>query len=326
MELSLVINQNTSQISQLADQFGIQPEETLVRMPEELGDGYVKKLSFPGGLEVNHYCLVLREPLVVRSSIPKDAETFLVNINLNRNESDLSVDGETLPLKKVPQGIFFYSPGIEAFGKSPIGIPFDIVTLTFPKAYLDHYLKDQLDGDGFTRFLANSPKFCVFEDLDPGMETLLRDVISETPPGMCAQFATHIQLKRFMLALFNKVGRRREGSAGLHPEDLQKLFMISGILKDHLRGTPPSIDMLAREAGMSASKLKRGFKQVFGIPPYQYYLKAKMKEARTLLQSRHYAISEVGHLLGYSNLSKFSQAFKKEFGMTPRQYRGTIGS
>ena len=198
--------------------------------------------------------------------------------------------------------------------------------ITFPESFLNYYIGTNTDGDGFTRFMHNSPKFCVFEDLDYGLETMLREIISDEEPSALDKLEMHLQVLQFLLGMFKKIGRRREGSSALHPADLQKLFMISAILKAHLRGAPPSIDELAREAGMSASKLKRGFKQVFGIPPYQYYLKAKMAEAKTLLQSRSFAISEVGHILGYSNLSKFSQAFKKEYGMTPRQYRGTIGT
>lgn len=327
MELSLKIDQKKSQLEQVADQLGVKPEGNMVRLPKSFGQGFIRQMALPGGLMIHHYHLQLAQPIMLRSFIPKDVRTYLLNINLSDYSLNKTIDGEEVEIgKNLPQGCFFNSPGIEAFGESPADSPFDIVMITFPEAFLNYYIGHESDMDGFTRFIHSSPKFCVFEDLDYGLESLLREVISAEEPSALAKLEVHLQIMQFLLGIFKKIGRRKEGSAALHPADLQKLFMISAILKAHIRGTPPSIDELAREAGMSASKLKRGFKQVFGIPPYQYYLKAKMGEARNLLQSRSFAISEVGHLLGYSNLSKFSQAFKKEFGMTPRQYRGTIGT
>ena len=327
MELSLTIDQKNSQLAQVADQLGTKPEGNMVRLPKQYGQGYIRRMALPGGLLIHHYHLQLRQPILLRSFIPKDVRTFLLNINLTDQGYRNAPDADPVELgKNLPQGCFFYSPGIEAYGESPADHPMDVVIITFPETFLNYYVGSGPDSDGFSRFINSSPKFCVFEDLDYGLETMLREVISEDEPSALNKLEMHLQVLQFLLGMFKKVGRRREGSSALHPADLQKLFMISAILKAHLRGSPPSIDELAREAGMSASKLKRGFKQVFGIPPYQYYLKAKMGEAKILLQSRGFAISEVGHILGYSNLSKFSQAFKKEFGMTPRQYRGTIGS
>lgn len=320
----MIIDQSQSQLRQVARQLGTTAEGNLVRLPKECGEGFVRKTELPGGLELNHYHFTLRQPISMHSTIPKDADTYLLNINLTPQVNRELSGNQMADNKSIPTGCFFYSPGIEAHGKSPVNIASDIVVLTFPASFLDYYLNEARDTDGFTRFIQHSPRFCVFEDLDYGLEKLLRDSISEEEPTALEKMEMHTKVLQFLIGIFQKVGLRKENSAALHPEDLQKLFMISGILKANLHGSPPSIDQLAREAGMSASKLKRGFKQVFGIPPYQYYLKAKMGEARILLESKQYAISEVGHLLGYSNLSKFSQAFKKEFGMTPRQYRGTI--
>ena len=327
MELSLKIDQQKSQLDQVAEQLGVQVEGDMVRLPKTYGDGYLRSISLPGGLQLNHYHFLLRQPIKLHSFVPKDGETYLINVNLSEDSFKKDLIGEPAEIGKIlPMGCFFYSPGVESYGNSPINIPFDIIIITFPTSFLDFYITESSPEDGFSRFISGSPKFCVFEDLDYGQEGILREVLSHEDPGALDKLQMHTDILRFLLSVLTKVGQRSEGSSALHPDDLQKLFMISAILKSHLHGSPPSIDELAREAGMSASKLKRGFKQVFGIPPYQYYLKAKMGEARKLLQSRSYAISEIGHILGYSNLSKFSQAFKKEFGMTPRQYRGTIGS
>ena len=64
---------------------------------------------------------------------------------------------------------------------------------------------------------------------------------------------------------------------------------------------------------MSESKFQSLFKQMFGMSAYQYHIVAKMEEAKKFLLSNNYSVSDVGFMLGYSNLSHFTDIFKKHF-------------
>jgi AraC-like DNA-binding protein len=44
-----------------------------------------------------------------------------------------------------------------------------------------------------------------------------------------------------------------------------------------------------------------------------------MQKARLMLLSGNYSIKDVGYSLGYSNLSNFTLAFKKEFHKLPSE-------
>ena len=52
--------------------------------------------------------------------------------------------------------------------------------------------------------------------------------------------------------------------------------------------------------------------------------KNKMHKAKELLNSGEYSVSQVGSLLGYHNLSNFSNSFKKEFNRLPRDYQQVV--
>lgn len=81
----------------------------------------------------------------------------------------------------------------------------------------------------------------------------------------------------------------------------------------------PTINELAREAGMSPSKFKTDFRQVYGLPVYQYFQRNRMLQARRLLETNEMTIKEAGIRVGYTNLSHFSVAFRKEFGLLPSE-------
>jgi AraC-like DNA-binding protein len=127
-------------------------------------------------------------------------------------------------------------------------------------------------------------------------------------------------LEYFLSKLYRSV-KAKEGTAvkKLKSSDLNKLMEIESILVRDFSTSPPTITMLAERTGMSVSKLKTAFKKVYGTGIYEYYQKNRMQKARTLLLTGQYNVKEVGLHLGYTNLSNFSLAFKKEFGILPSQ-------
>tara|TARA_R110002020_G_scaffold83287_9_gene206412 strand:+ start:944 stop:1840 length:897 start_codon:yes stop_codon:yes gene_type:complete len=83
---------------------------------------------------------------------------------------------------------------------------------------------------------------------------------------------------------------------------------------------PPTLNELALEIGLSLSKLKEGFKQIYGDSVYSFLFDYKMEVARQLLATGSHNVNEVGLKVGYSTASHFIAAFKKHFGTTPKKY------
>ncbi|MBS2213954.1 helix-turn-helix transcriptional regulator [Carboxylicivirga mesophila] len=104
---------------------------------------------------------------------------------------------------------------------------------------------------------------------------------------------------------------------GLHIEDYSRLQSIKQELSTSFEERA-TVEKLAEMHGVSVSKLKRDFKTLFNCSITHYYTNAKMDEAYRRLKSGNYTVSEVGYDLGYSNLSKFSEMFKKLKGISPR--------
>ena len=87
-----------------------------------------------------------------------------------------------------------------------------------------------------------------------------------------------------------------------------------------------SIASLAFEMGISESYLYKSFKSVLDMSPSNYMAKRKMLEAKKLLASGLYTISEIADMLNYSSLYHFSNSFKKVEKCTPRQYQKAMQS
>jgi len=81
----------------------------------------------------------------------------------------------------------------------------------------------------------------------------------------------------------------------------------------------PSISELASEYNLSPSTLNRHFKIVYGKNIQTYYLANKMAVGKSLIISKGKTISEIAYALGYSKINSFSKAFKKQYGILPKE-------
>lgn len=101
--------------------------------------------------------------------------------------------------------------------------------------------------------------------------------------------------------------------------DIEAIFKIREQLLENKEMNYPTIAVLAKQAAMSPSKLKTLFSSVFGMSVFEFYQHHRLDYARHLIEERKLSIGEIGLKIGYSNLSKFSKAYKKQFGYLPHE-------
>ena len=78
---------------------------------------------------------------------------------------------------------------------------------------------------------------------------------------------------------------------------------------------------IAREVGYSSSYFGYIFKKKHGIPVNQYVRELQLAKAKDLLQNTSFSVSAVAEYVGYEDANYFSSLFKKQFGLSPKQYR-----
>ena len=82
-----------------------------------------------------------------------------------------------------------------------------------------------------------------------------------------------------------------------------------------------SIDELAQMCNRSLTSFKKEFKKHFFEPPHKWFIKQRLMHSRLLLISTNKSISEIGIECNFPNTSHFIKLFKKEYGLTPANYR-----
>lgn len=102
--------------------------------------------------------------------------------------------------------------------------------------------------------------------------------------------------------------------------DKNKLFQAKEIVTINY-SAPPSITQLSQMVGLNSNKLKKNFKELFGIPVFKYVQEERLNKAYELLRESEKTVQESAWEVGYESLSSFSNAFHKKFGMRPNDVK-----
>ena len=82
-----------------------------------------------------------------------------------------------------------------------------------------------------------------------------------------------------------------------------------------------SLSELARHLAVSERTLNRRFKLATGEAPLHYLQSLRVDVAKRLLESRGTKVEAVSVRVGYNDLSTFRRLFKRETGLSPREYQ-----
>ncbi|HEY5825233.1 MAG TPA: AraC family transcriptional regulator [Cyclobacteriaceae bacterium] len=99
--------------------------------------------------------------------------------------------------------------------------------------------------------------------------------------------------------------------------DRQKLHAIRDYLIENCTDAI-SLKDISQTFALNEFKLKGGFKALFGTSVIDFLLSKRLEHAHQLLNDKAKNISEVAYDCGYSSPQYFSKAFKKKFGVSPK--------
>ncbi|KAM3096886.1 helix-turn-helix domain-containing protein [Phormidesmis sp. 146-35] len=99
-----------------------------------------------------------------------------------------------------------------------------------------------------------------------------------------------------------------------------KVQQIREFINEHLHQDIKLIE-LAEIAQLSPYHFLRLFKQSTHLTPHQYILQCRVEKAKFLLQHSQLSIAEIASRVGFCDQSHLTRCFKRNLGVTPRQFQ-----
>lgn len=313
-------------LNYLSGKLNAEIKNNRLELPDSFGKGYLELIELPNGLQALVSSMEYHQD-VLYSRKHKDDYYFVLHFNDMQLSGAINFTMQGKELRDENQyraGAALTSSLFEMSYTVKAGSIAKSINVLLKKDWLATYL----DHGDVMKMLANyimlKNTLIHPEPFDAEYRMLFDEIFdfNNTAPlqSMMVKNRIMLLLERFLSKLYrNIVNLTPEKQGKIKTADLGKLMEIEALLVKDFSQAPPTIAMLAEKAGMSISKLKSVFKKVYGTGIYEYYQKNRMQKARSMLLTDQYTVKEVGLQLGYTNLSNFSLAFKKEFGVLPSQ-------
>lgn len=113
--------------------------------------------------------------------------------------------------------------------------------------------------------------------------------------------------------------------AELPREDAELLPRLREVLREELRGGDASITHVARRLALGERTLQRRLDEL-GLGFVDVLAEVRAELAQQYLREPGVSLAEVAWLLGFSDQSAFTRAFKRWTGVTPGAWRGGLGA
>ena len=148
------------------------------------------------------------------------------------------------------------------------------------------------------------------------MQNAVQKVFNTSYTGNTRLLFLKSQVNELLAHFFAQLSTKK----GCDITDKDKLFHAKEIITNNI-SKPPSLTELSKTIGLNSNKLKKNFKELFGIPVFKFLQEERLKKAHELLTNQELSVQETAWYVGYESLSSFSNAFQKKFGVRPNELK-----
>jgi AraC-like DNA-binding protein len=152
-----------------------------------------------------------------------------------------------------------------------------------------------------------------------GQGEMVRDemlYISNHPKASTLHLIGHLFL--FLDELTQSSSTKREAS-GAQLRDFYIQEAVTYMEKNYQRDL--TVEEIADVCKLNRSYFSKLFKESVGCPPQEFLIRMRLSKATELMKTSPASIGDISSVCGYPNQLHFSRAFKKRYGMSPREWR-----
>ena len=279
-------------------------------LPKSIGEGFLWTAPLGDDCLVSMHSLRLNKPLVL-----EERPTDFSCIFSGSRATFLSLPGTDASLPAETENLAAFSQtGGTTRCLMEAGVLYESTSVTYTPDYFDKLAK-AFPGD----FADANETMSSFDpaNLPAEMRFILRSFSPKraTLPGAAPYF--HAKALEALSAL---LARPNATEPNTWQEDRALVERAEALMRARF-AEPLTAQSIAAELYVSRSKLCEAFRRVLGKGVAERLREERMKAARRLLASGTASVAEVARAVGYARASSFDEAFHREFGCSPTEWR-----
>ncbi|MGJ5632671.1 helix-turn-helix transcriptional regulator [Nostoc sp. CALU 1950] len=294
-----------------------EPFEILRQMPKQFGKGYLRDIEVHPDLCLTIWDCEYHDDVLCKVpewDHPLQFGVYLCGKVIDEYGGQLGEGYTCISGSGVQRQMITESPKSRRVGVD-IHLPPDLLATFFPDETGE--IPQQL------RLLAkgNDWQSLLYPKTTSAIQGVAQQIVNCPFQGMTKRMYLQAKVLELMALQLAPILSAQDGlqrSPRLKPDTIARIHLAREILLAHLEN-PPSLLELSQIVGVSDRTLRRGFQELFGTTVLGYLSSIRMQQAEQLLREGKLSVAEVANLSGYSQQGHFAAAFKRKFGITPRE-------
>ncbi|OBZ18622.1 hypothetical protein A8L34_03370 [Bacillus sp. FJAT-27264] len=293
--------------------------EQRLELPEQVGKGFISRMLIRPGMEVLVEDLTLHENM--KLYIDQDCQVLGLAYQLS-GDVYCEWNGAAATTSGSPGNTVYFTDQTQVYLETSAESKSYGVKVRLRPGELSAYFAGSEEHERFAMILSRYKNTIGSYRLTPAIEKIVFDIlVCEHKGPLKRLFMESKALELIMLFIQEQEGNKASGAAaGIQSRnDLEKLHLARQTIIHHLE-KPLSILELSQSVGLSTTKLKKGFRELFGLTVFDLVREQRMLKGAWLLESNQMKVCEAAVAVGYSNPSNFTAAFRKQYGCNPSEF------
>ncbi len=299
-----------------------------VELPENVGRGVIEGISLGNGLGVIHYRCLFNEKTVIKfdlSEVHPLKFIFCYQGSVTHKFQTEDVPHEINYLQNVIVASKQHNGHQLHF---EAGVQINIFSLEVARKdyslIVDCDLKElNKEIEILFRDIHGHNKFYYSGYYSLKIAMLIKDINEANEEGFLKKIFFHSKALQFLMEqinMFENAQKNESAQKFLGIYEIEQIAKLAALIKNNL-ARAYTINELTQEVGLNKNKLQQGFKILFNTTINHFVKAQRILKAAELLTNTNLNISEITEQIGIKSKSYFSKTFKKEFGITPQEFR-----
>jgi AraC-like DNA-binding protein len=197
------------------------------------------------------------------------------------------------------------------------------VVLVFLKdGWVDKVLLDNINKEKFYKYLVSSDANIRKEYLTAEQHKLIDEILDKSQNTKLQNLYNESRILQLLESFLTEILEKDDEGVSAFTcskEDIKKIKLAENYIINNIEQPFIGVDYLAKLSCMSRTKFIGLFQKLYGISSYECFQKERLSLAYNYIISGEFQIGEIAERIGYRSSNNFTIAFKKKYGLFPKE-------
>ena len=300
------------------------PQTISMDIPSDMGQGRIAQTKIKHGVILSDWQMCYQADMNVQGTVSKEYMQIIFCLNDGISWGIMD-ERRSVTIQKNESCIYAGHDGTEYICyKRDSNFSFKSIKIPIP--YFSQLLADYFDGQEIAAYEKKLLNGIAKVSVTPVMEQVLSEIskFSQYRGGLGYLYLDGklLELLSIYLGEVLELDILMGKNISMSRTERTAIMEAKRIIDSQL-AFAPSCEELSQQVHLSLTKLTRGFSSFYGMPIHQYIIEQRLIQAAQLLLDGDRNVGEVATIVGYGKPSNFAAAFKKKYGVAPKNYRAS---